>query len=319
VEVAVGNERVSAEDLHQVLETEVRNLRTGADWARWLDVAALFPKFGFGNLVLINLQMPEANWVARAQEWEKLGRRVVKQHAIRILAPVRSQTSMGAAVEAALAADGQVHHQVIGFRVATVYDVTDTIGPPIHLPRPPAPASRTVSNGLWQALAQEVTTDGFTVDVRPTGDASEGYTNYDDKQIVIADHLDDFTAVARLAHEVGHMRLHSAPEVYGAGSIMCRGVREVEAESVAYIVLAHHGVSLAASSFDYVAGWAAAVDPQEPGSVIKATGARVVNAARQLIDSTSKYLHANQTPLPPVAARPLDSLFIPPDIDGPVL
>lgn len=315
----MGNERVSAEDLHRVLETEVRKLRTGADWAKWLDVAALFPTFGFGNVVLINLQMPQANWVARAQVWEKLGRRVMKQHAIRILAPVRSQTSMGAALEAAMAADGQVHQQVIGFRVATVYDVTDTVGPPIHLPRPPAPGSRTVSNGLWNALAQEVAADGFTVDVRPTGDASEGLTDHDTKQIVIADHLDDFTAVARLAHEVGHMRLHSAPDVDGAGSIMCRGIREVEAESVAYIVLAHHGLSLEASSFDYVVGWAELVDPQEPASVIKATGARVVNTARQLIDSTSKYLQANRTPLPPVAARPLDSLFIPPDTDGPVL
>jgi hypothetical protein len=80
--------------------------------------------------------------------------------------------------------------------------------------------------------------------------ASEGFTDYYAKQIVVADHLDDFTAVKRLAHEVGHVRLHSAPDVSGAGSVMCRGVREIEAESVAYIVLAHHGLSVEASSFD---------------------------------------------------------------------
>jgi len=312
----VGNERVSAEELHQVLEAEVRKMKTGAEWARWLDAAALFPNFGFGNVVLINLQMPQANWVARAQAWEKLGRRVMKRHAIRILEPIRSQTAIGAAFEAA-AADGQVHRQVIGFRVATVYDVTDTVGPPIHLP--PTPAGRTLPKGLWEALAREASKDGYTVDVQPTGDASEGFTDYYAKQIVVADHLDDFTAATRLAHEVGHVRLHSAPDVSGAGSVMCRGVREVEAESVAYIVLAHHGLSVEASSFDYVAGWAALVDPEEPASVIKATGARVVNAARQLIDSTSKHLKANPVPLPPVAARPVDSLFLPPDTDGPAL
>jgi hypothetical protein len=318
----VGNERVSAEDLHKALETEIRKLRSGADWARWLDVAALLPTFGFGNVVLINLQIPQANWVARERAWEQLGRRVVKQNAIRILQPVRSQTSMGSALEAAnraLAADGQVHQQVIGFRVASVYDVTATVGPPIYLPRPPEPGRRTVPNGLWEALAREAAADGFTVDVRPTGDTSEGFTDYEAKLIVVADHLDDFTAVSRLAHEVGHMRLHSAPDVIGAGDVMCRGVREVEAESVAYIVLAHQGLSIEASSFDYVAGWAALVDPDDPGSVIKATGARVVNAARQLVSSTDKYLKANRTPPPSVPARSIDSLFLAPDVDGPAL
>ncbi|GAB2679267.1 hypothetical protein [Kribbella swartbergensis] len=315
----MSKQEVSAEDLHQVLEAEVRKLRTGADWTRWLDAAALFPRFGFGNVVLINLQMPQANWVARAHAWEKLGRRVMKQHAIRILEPVRSQTAMGAALEAASARLGHVQRHVIGFRVGTVYDVTDTVGPPVQLPRPPAPARRAVPEGLWGALLREASADGFTVDVRPTGDASEGFTDYDARQIVVADHLDDFTAVARLAHEVGHMRLHSAEDVTGSGSVVCRGVREVEAESVAYIVLTHHGLSIEASSFDYVASWAALVDPHEPESVIKATGARVVNAARQLIDSTSKYMKTDRTHLTPVPARPLDSLFLPPDGDSPAL
>ncbi|MFI6826996.1 hypothetical protein ACIBG5_07825 [Kribbella sp. NPDC050241] len=39
----MGNERVSVEDLHRVLEAEVRKMKTGADWAKWLDIAALFP------------------------------------------------------------------------------------------------------------------------------------------------------------------------------------------------------------------------------------------------------------------------------------
>ncbi|MFG1626215.1 hypothetical protein [Kribbella sp. NPDC049227] len=289
-------------------------MKTGAEWTKWLEVAALFPTFGFGNVVLINLQMPQANWVSRAHTWEKLGRRVMRQNAIRILQPVRSRTSPRSDAPTPLT-DGQVQEQVIGFRVASVYDVTDTVGPPIHLPPAPAPG-RPAPTGLWDALAREVSADGYAVDVRPTGDASEGFTDYDAKQIVVADHLDDHTAIARLAHEVGHMRMHSAPDLADAGSVMCRGVREVEAESVAYILLAHHGLSFNASSFDYVQGWAKLIDPDEPANVVKATGARVVNTARQLIDSTNKYLKANRPPLAPVAARPLDSAFLPPDLDS---
>jgi len=104
------------------------------------------------------------------------------------------------------------------------------------------------------------------------------------------------TAVARLAHEVGHMRMHSAEEVAGAGSITCRGVREVEAESIAYIVLAHHGLKTGGSSFPYVASWASTVDQNEPEKVIQTTGARVVSVARELIESTSRHVKAEREP-----------------------
>ncbi|WP_432877611.1 hypothetical protein ACQPYH_29085 [Kribbella sp. CA-245084] len=53
--------------------------------------------------------------------------------------------------------------------------------------------------------------------------------------------------------------------------------------------------------------------------MIKATDVRVVNASRPLISSTDKYMTADRTPLPRVPARTFDSLFLPPDIDGPAL
>ena len=90
----MGKEQVRAEDLHRALDAEVSKLQTGSDWSRWLDVAALFPTYGFGNLVLINLQMPQASWVARAQQWEQLGRRVKTAQGIRILKPIRAQTAV---------------------------------------------------------------------------------------------------------------------------------------------------------------------------------------------------------------------------------
>jgi hypothetical protein len=311
----VSKGQVRAEDLHRVLDAEVSKLQTASDWSRWLDVAALFPTYGFGNLVLINLQMPQASWVARAQQWEQLGRRVKTAQGIKILKPIRVQTAV-AGTRGHGGVEGSVEDQVIGFRVGVVYDVTATVGPPIHLPRPPVGPDATVARGLWDGLAQEAAADGFAVDVRPTGDASEGFTDYGASRIVIADHLDDFRAVARLAHEVGHVRMHAPID---PDAVACVGTREVEAESVAYVLLAHHGLSIDAESFDYVAGWARQVDPNEPGTVIKATGARVVNTARQLIDSTDKYLKAHRAPLAPVQARPLDSAFLVPDIDGPTL
>ena len=64
--------QVSAEDLHALLEEEVRNLRSGEKWTRWLDAASLFHEYSFRNVVLITMQNPEASWVAGYHAWRKL-------------------------------------------------------------------------------------------------------------------------------------------------------------------------------------------------------------------------------------------------------
>ncbi|MFD7159390.1 ImmA/IrrE family metallo-endopeptidase [Kribbella sp. NPDC059898] len=312
----MGKGQVRAEDLHRALDAEISKVRTGSDWARLLDVATLFPTYGFGNVVLINLQMPDASWVARAETWEKLGRRVRTGQAIRILKPLRSRTAMADALKVAgrkYGDEGLVERQVIGFQVGSVYDVTATTGPPIYLPRTPSHSDAVTARALWAGLEKEAASEGFVVEVCATGDASEGYTDYRARRVVVADHLDEFRAVARLAHELGHVRMHS-PQV---GDGMCREVREVEAESVAYVVLAHHGLWIDAESFDYIRSWAREVDPVEPANVIKATGARVIKVARQLIDATDRHLKEHRAPLGQVPARPLDSAFLAPDLDGP--
>jgi len=81
------------------------------------------------------------------------------------------------------------------------------------------------------------------------------------------------------------MRMHSPEEVSAAGTIMCRGAREVEAESVAYVLLTRHGMTMEASSFPYIAGWAASVDAKAPEKVLQQTGQRIVQAAQDLIES----------------------------------
>ena len=108
--------------------------------------------------------------------------------------------------------------------------------------------------------------------------------------------VDAAQAVRTLAHEAGHVLLHDPADFTlhppgGTGSsrsatgpaaatgpattAQCRGVREVEAESVAYLVAAAHGLPTDDYTFAYVTGWAAGVDRNEPEKVVRDTGARV--------------------------------------------
>src|SRR3954454_13588935 len=56
-----------------------------------------------------------------------------------------------------------------------------------------------------------------------------------------------------LAHELGHVRLHQPnPE---SAVLTCRGVLEVEAESVAYLITAAHGLNAGDYTFPHVTTW----------------------------------------------------------------
>lgn len=147
----MGKGHVRAQHLHRALDAEIG--KSGSDWSRLPDVATLFPTCGFRNIVLIDLQMPHARWVASADMWTKLGRHVKTGQAIRILLPTRSRTSKAGALEAAgrkYGMDGLVELQVIGFHVAVMYDVKATDLPPIHLPRTPSPANASVARALGE-------------------------------------------------------------------------------------------------------------------------------------------------------------------------
>jgi hypothetical protein len=68
----------------------------------------------------------------------------------------------------------------------------------------------------------------------------------------------------------------------------CRGILEVAAESVAYVVLQAHGVDSSQYTFNYVAGWAtqASGDTTAIDRAIRATGDRVVAAAHRVLTHT---------------------------------
>jgi hypothetical protein len=287
---------VSAEVLHTVLTQEIRNVNSGSSWARWLDAAALFPRYGFGNAVLINLQMPHANFIAAAPTWARWGRQVVKSGAIKILAPVRAEVLFeDEAGEPTMDPQGSIRQGVIGFKVANVWDVAHTVGPPISLP---PMVSKGTTAKLWDALVGDSRVNGLTVEVRWTAPGTDSYTDHGARRIVVSNRLDPVAKVARLAHEVGHLRMHSAPRDYAEA---CDGIEEVEADSFAHIALARFGLPMETASFDRVLLVADTVQPRSPESVIKAIGTRAVVAARRFLEAAGD----EASPMPKKVGRRL--------------
>lgn len=282
--------------LHERLATEVAALRTGTDWQRWLDVAARFHAYSFGNTLLIHAQQPDATQAAGYQAWRSLGRQVTKgEKGIATLAPVvhRPRAEPEAASDAEQG-QGAPNRRLSGFRVTYVWDIAQTTGTP--LPESPTPAllHGEGPTGLWDALAAEVTRAGFDLRRAPCGQAN-GITNFATRMVQVRPDVDDAQATKTLAHELGHILLHEP--VPGLPRVACRGVAEVEAESVAYLVAASHGLSTDGYTFPYVAAWADSTGrPVE--DVVRATADRVLGATCTLLARTQPSALVAETTAP---------------------
>lgn len=68
----------------------------------------------------------------------------------------------------------------------------------------------------------------------------------------------------------------------------CRGILEVEAESVAYVVTSAHGLDSSQYTFNYVAGWAlnAVTEQRDLADILRSTGQRVIGAADMILQTT---------------------------------
>ena len=75
-----------------------------------------------------------------------------------------------------------------------------------------------------------------------------------------------------------------------------RGVAEVEAESVALMIGASHGLDTSAYTVPYVSSWAGSVPGKEPLEVVQATAERVRSTAIAVLDRLDTHQLSDGTP-----------------------
>ena len=291
-------------EAQECLAAEVGKLTTGDDWRRFLDFQAKLHSYSPNNVMLVALQhaeafagglvaVPEPTYVAGFNTWKTLERIVNRgQHGYAILAPCRYDRRVAldttgqprplARDEAPKDGERVERHKVLtGFRVEHVFDVSQTSG--TDLPEPPRPTLLVgeAPRGLGAAVLGMIEERGFRVDTVPGAAAiqgANGQTSWGAKTVLIRADMDDAAMVKTLLHEAGHVILHEGPP----GQYLPRPIKEVEAESVAYVVAAVHGMATNDYSFPYVAGWAG----PDGARAVQATQQRVATAARQIVDAS---------------------------------
>lgn len=300
------------------LNAQVEKLVTGEDWKRALTFAAKFRSRSVNNSWLIFAQHqaaweagrvpePMPSYVAGFRQWGQLGRAVMKgQKGYAILAPVTgkfaSKTPADPLSWRKLAPKEQpkpgevVRSRMIGAKVAYVFDISQTSGPTIPAPPTPQLLEGQAPAGLMDGLVRQVEAAGFLFLPVPHEGmifGANGITRFDDRQVAVRINMDEAAQVKTLAHELAHVKMHGPDQEEARQH---RGIGEVEAESVALMVGAAHGLDTSAYTIPYVSGWAMAADGKDPVQVVQATAERVRKVALDILDQLDTEQIGDGTP-----------------------
>jgi len=306
------------DELHEKLTGAVESLVSGDDWRQALAFAARFRSRSFNNTMLIWVQheaafeagrVPEPfpTLVAGYRQWQGLGRQVMKgQPGYMIFAPVtgRFASSNPADPNSWRRLGPREKHEVnevvrsrmVGARPAYVWDASQTDGEPLPVPPAPKLLEGEAPSGLWDGLAGQIRGAGFKVLRVPHEgmiSGANGLTDYEARTVAVRENMDPAAQVKTLAHELAHVLMHDPDD---EDARQHRGIREVEAESVALMIGAAHGMDTTGYTIPYVSTWAARVDGQEPVQVVQATGERVRKTALAILDQLDTLQVGDGTP-----------------------
>lgn len=255
-------------DLFQKIDDGVKAVFESERYKDCLRYMSKFTNYSAGNCILIMLQKPEASLVAAFGKWKELGRTVNKgEKGIAILAPMsfkskelKEQPVTDGNGQKLYNADGsektetvEVEETSIAFKKVYVFDVTQTSGEPV--PEYVHELSEDVEVDHVEAVIRAVCNlTGLPVEIEDIKSGAKGYYSYGEQRIAIKEGLSGAQAIKTAIHECAHALLHDPDKklpTVGAS----RSEKEVQAESVAYIVASRYGLDTSEYSFPYIASW----------------------------------------------------------------
>lgn len=292
---AETREKVKA--LTDQLEAGVKAVFESDKYKAYLKAMSKFHQYSFGNVLLILMQCPEASMVAGYTTWKKQFGRTVKkgEHGIQIIAPIQ-----GSKLIKQDRLDPDTQQPIIGqdglpekepafvsyqsFRIAYVFDVSQTEGKEL-----PGLGVDELRGDVPNFAAMVSTIERLSpvpVEYRPAA-ASKGCYNQIEQKIYINEGMSQAQTLKTLIHETAHAKLHALPvrdgKIIGKAE-KDKHTREVEAESIAYVVCQHFSIDTSDYSFPYVTGWSSGKELNE----LKASLECISKTASEMIDEIEK-------------------------------
>ena len=271
----------------EMIEQGVKDVYSSDNFRKYLSCCSKFHSYSLNNTLLILAQKPDATLVAGYNAWQRnFNRHVDKgERGLIILAPVTSKITqlMDKADEDGnpiLDENGDPikEERVINqlrFTTTTVFDISQTSGEPL----PSLIHNLTGSSDEILAFIDSVK-DICTIPIdyhSPSKDAvlaggAKGYYSIAEDRIVLNMELEDMQIAKTLIHEYSHSILHKKTD---KGSDQ----REIEAESLAFVLCDHFGIDTSDYSFGYIASYAA-----QDEAKLKTILSNIQSTAHEMID-----------------------------------
>ena len=254
-----------SESVMKLLEAGVREVFTSSRYREFLTLMSKFRKYSANNNMMILLQFPEATQVAGIHTWNSMGRHVIPgSEAIRILAPAyyKKEIQMdlldGSGKPVLDETTGQPKQikkeiEIKTFKLVSVFDLSQTEGKPLEHIASELSGTHHNAKELFEAI--KVISECPIV-IQPLQGTVKGYYSPSEQLIVIRSKMSGDHTLKTAVHELVHCRLHDPTKQTDSDSdSRDRRLAEVQAESIAFVVLEHFGIKTDEYSFGYIAGW----------------------------------------------------------------
>lgn len=285
-------------DLTEQLEKSIQDFMESEKYKTFLSSMAKFHNYSLNNQILIAVQKPDSTLCAGYTTWQKQNRYVKKgEKGIRIICPAPYKKEYLKDVidkttgKPELLPDGKAKQEIVQkvipfFKVGYVYDISQTEGQP--LPEVTHRLKGDLDSDLKRLKEALLEVSPVPVAFQPVEGSANGFYSPTAGEIVVDSTLSEKQSLKTLIHETAHALLHN-PEASSSQST--RETKEVEAESVAYVVCQYFGLDTSDYSFGYIAGWSSGKGTPE----LKASLENIRNTSNEIISNVEQILTKEET------------------------
>ncbi|HGA3757650.1 TPA: PBECR4 domain-containing protein [Streptococcus agalactiae] len=249
--------------LNQHLQDGIKQYFDSDTYKQYLEGMAHFNNYSPRNIQLIVSQFPEASMVASFQEWKKRNGSVNKgEKAIYIQAPV-SVIQKDQDGKPILNPETGEKETITYFKPVPVFDIKQVSpqeGKELNLPKAmgtiPEQLDKDYYQNVYRSL-RDISQNNNKVPIRFREIGQEdGFYSPQTNEIVIKKGMSYERTLSTLIHEMAHSELHNKQSLTERfDGQLTRSTKELQAESIAYVVSNHLGFDTSQESFPYLASW----------------------------------------------------------------
>lgn len=281
--------------LNQHLQEGIKNYFDSDNYKNFLEGMSHFNNYSVRNIQLIKAQLPEASMVASFNEWKKRNGHVNKgEKALYVQAPV-TVIKKDADGKPIINAETGEKETFTYFKPVPVFDISQVSpveGKELDLPKMgeviPSQITKEYYQNVYRSLRDiSQKENGIPIRFREL-EKSDGSYSPKTNEITIKKGMTYEQTLSTLIHEMAHSELHNKKSLTERfEGKLTRSSKELQAESIAYVVSNHLGFDTSNDSFAYLASWSKEPDGLEN---LKAQLEIVQEEASSLMKRIDKHL-----------------------------